>query len=186
MAPSVIPYRGLDVSHLGEYTLCRSAWWREGSRHGRLTVVLLLLVWLHGPAGTAAKQCTRFRPSGCHFTTRHNETVLYPACKSACHFEVRSRVIVHKVGISLARSTRFIHAAQLLATPITQVEQDLQCPFHSAGVFLTEEAAECTDPFMEGPMQRPRRLPDCSHHCCRAQETVGAALTNQSLHQTHH
>lgn len=148
-------------------------------------MVVLLLVWFHEPAGTAAKQCTRFRPSGCHFTARHNEPVLYPACKSECHFEVRGRIAAHEARIILASSMGSIQATQLLAIIITQVEQELQCPFHSAGVFVTEEAAECTDPFMEGPLQRPRLLPDCSHHCCRAQETVGAALKHQSLHETH-
>ena len=147
-------------------------------------MVLLVLVWLHGPSSTAAKQCTRFRPSGCHFTARHNEPVLYPACKSACHFEVRGSIVMHKARITSAVSMEVAQATQLLVMTITQVEQELQCPFHSAGVFVTEEAGECTDPFMEGPLQRPRRLPDCSHHCCRAQETVGAALYPQFPHET--
>ena len=103
-----------------DYTFCRSAWWPKSFRRGRLTVVLLLLLCLHGPAGTAAKQCTRFRPSGCHFTTRHNEPVLYPVCKSACHFEVRGRIVVDKTGSRRAASSMgIIQATQLLVITIT-------------------------------------------------------------------
>ncbi len=59
---------------------------------------------------------------------------------------------------------------------LPQVEQELQCPFYAAGIIVTEEAAECADDFMEVSPSKPRRLPDCSHHCCHAQETTGEAL----------
>lgn len=61
-----------------------------------------------------------------------------------------------------------------------QVEQELRCPFYAAGVIVEEEAAECADDFMEVYPSKPRRLPDCSHHCCRAQETIGELTSNDT------
>lgn len=66
----------------------RSARRRAAVLPSCLAAALLLLALLSGPAGAAAKLCTRFRGSGCHFTARHGEPVMYPACKSACHFKV--------------------------------------------------------------------------------------------------
>lgn len=52
-----------------------------------------------------------------------------------------------------------------------QVEQEMQCPFYSGGLFVTEERSECGDDFME---VAPRQLPDCKGHCCRLQHSTGA------------
>lgn len=54
----------------------------------------------------------------------------------------------------------------------SQVEQEMQCPFYSGGLFVTEERSECADPFME---VAPRQLPGCDGHCCRLQHSSGAA-----------
>lgn len=53
-----------------------------------LATAALFLVLLGSPALAAAKQCTRYRGAGCHFTVRHEEPVIYPACLSECKFEV--------------------------------------------------------------------------------------------------
>ncbi len=53
----------------------------------------------------------------------------------------------------------------------SQVEQEMQCPFYSGGLFVTEERSECGDDFME---VAPRQLPDCKGHCCRLQHSTGS------------
>lgn len=57
--------------------------------------------------------------------------------------------------------------------PRSQVEQEMECPFYSAGLFLENEVdGECEDEFMS---IAPRSLPGCDKHCCTLQHSSGAA-----------
>lgn len=60
-----------------------------GSTQATLLAAALFAACLAGPQLAEAAKCTRYRGSGCHFTVRHNEPVLFPACLSNCRFEVR-------------------------------------------------------------------------------------------------
>ena len=66
---------------------------RQRSRHSVGLVPLLsgvlVAACLAGPQWAAADKCTRYRGSGCHFTVRNDEPVVFPACLSHCNFEVR-------------------------------------------------------------------------------------------------
>mmetsp|Transcript_4695 Transcript_4695/g.13492 ORF Transcript_4695/g.13492 Transcript_4695/m.13492 type:complete len:605 (-) Transcript_4695:890-2704(-) len=112
-----------------------------GSTQATLLAAALFAACLAGPQLAEAAKCTRYRGSGCHFTVRHNEPVLFPACLSNCRFEV---------------------------------EQEMECPFYSAGLFLENEVdGECEDEFMS---IAPRSLPGCDKHCCTLQHSSGAFL----------
>jgi hypothetical protein len=58
------------------------------------------------------------------------------------------------------------------------VKTTLQCPFHSSGVFVRGDAdtdGACEDEFMD-VSPSPRRLPDCSNHCCTLQHSTGVLV----------
>lgn len=73
---------------------CRSARLRAGVPVSLLATAALCLVLLGSPALAAAKQCTRYRGAGCHFTIRNEQPVIYPACLSECKFEVSTSALL--------------------------------------------------------------------------------------------